>query len=75
MTNGRSNVLSNVLLGAVCNTFDLHLAIIDLETQFLVFLRVAVLDRSVYCTRKDSKNYIAKQGPNAKTHPQWEQQN
>ena len=24
-------------LGAFCNTFDLHLAIIDLENQFLVF--------------------------------------
>ena len=32
-------------LGAFCNTFDLHLAIIGLENQILVFLRVAVLYR------------------------------
>ena len=30
---------------AFCNTFDLHQAIISLENQFLVFLRVAVLHR------------------------------
>ena len=35
-------------LGAFCNIFDLHLAIIRLENQFLIFLRVAVLDR-FYC--------------------------
>ena len=35
-------------LGAFCNTFDLHEVIIGLENQFLVFLRVAVLDR-FYC--------------------------
>ena len=35
--------------GAFCNTFDFHLAIISLENQFLVFLRVAVLHR-FYCT-------------------------
>ena len=28
-----------------CNTFDLHLAIIGLKTQFSVFFRVAVLHR------------------------------
>ena len=27
---------------AECNIFDLHLAILGIETQFLVFLRVAV---------------------------------
>ena len=34
-------------LGAFCNTctFDLHEAIIGLENQFFVFLRVAVLHR------------------------------
>ena len=32
-------------LGAFCNTFDLHLGILGLENQFLVFLRVAVLHR------------------------------
>ena len=31
-----------------CNTFDLHYAIISIETQFLVILRVAVLHR-FYC--------------------------
>ena len=35
-------------LGAFCNTFDLHWAIICLENQFVVFLRVAVLHR-FYC--------------------------
>ena len=32
-----------------CNTFDLHLAIIGLENQFSVFLRVVVLHR-FYCS-------------------------
>ena len=31
-----------------CNTFDLYLAIISLETPHLVFLRVAAYDR-FYC--------------------------
>ena len=35
-------------LGAFCNTFDLHKAIIGLENQFSVFFRVAVLHR-FYC--------------------------
>ena len=35
-------------LGAFCNTFDLHLAIIGLENQFLVYFWVATLD-SYYC--------------------------
>ena len=39
---------SKAPLGAFCNTFDLHQAIIGLERQFLVFLRVAVVDR-FYC--------------------------
>ena len=39
-------------LGAFCNTFDLHLAITGLENQFLVFLRVAVLDR-FWCIGKE----------------------
>ena len=30
---------------AECNTFDLHYAIIGLENQILVFLRVAILDK------------------------------
>ena len=37
------------LFGAFCNTFDPHKAIISLETQFLVFMRVAVLHR-FYCS-------------------------
>ena len=40
-------------LGAFCNTFDLHLAIIGLENQFSVFLRFAVLHR-FYCMCKTS---------------------
>ena len=35
-------------IGAFCNIFDLHQEIIGLENQYLVFSRVAVLDR-VYC--------------------------
>ena len=41
--------MQNAPLGAFCNTFDLHKAIIGLENQFVAFLRVAVLDR-FYCT-------------------------
>ena len=36
------------VFGALCNTFDLHKAIIGLENKFVVFLRVAVLHR-FYC--------------------------
>ena len=49
MTNGTlMKVESTAIcsLGAFCNTFDLHYAIISLENQqFLVFLRVALLHR------------------------------
>ena len=41
--------MSKVLQNAFCNAFGLHKAITSLETQFLVFLRVAVLHR-VYCS-------------------------
>ena len=42
--------MQNAPLGAFCNTFDLHKAIIGLEKQFsFFFLRVAVLHR-FYCT-------------------------
>ena len=40
MTNGslmKVEVLQSAPLGAFCNTFDLHSAIIGLENQFLVF--------------------------------------
>ena len=43
-----SKALQNNPLGAFCNTFDLHYAIIGLENHFFVFLRVAVLHR-FYC--------------------------
>ena len=36
-----------------CNTADLHLAIIGLENPFLVFFRVAVLDR-FYCIKRNT---------------------
>ena len=45
MTNGslmKVKKLQNAPLGAFCNTFDQHYAIIGLEKQFAVFLRVAV---------------------------------
>ena len=38
----RSRVLQNAPLGAFCNTFDLHLAIISLENQLFAFMIVAV---------------------------------
>ena len=38
-------MLQNAPFGSFCNTFDLHNEIVGLEDQFLVFLRVAVLDR------------------------------
>ena len=46
MTNGslmKVKSITECSLGAVCNTFYLNLAIIGLENQFLVFLRVALL--------------------------------
>ena len=51
MTNGSLTKVKSIAespLGAFCNNFDLHLAIIGLENQFSVFLRVAVLHR-FYC--------------------------
>ena len=50
MTNGSFMQVESIAecLGAFCNTFDLHLAIIGLEKQFSFFLRAAVLDR-FYC--------------------------
>ena len=50
-TNGSLMKVKSIAecFGAFCNTFDLNLAIIGLENQFLVFLRVAILDR-LYCT-------------------------
>ena len=41
----RPKVLQNAPRGAFCNTFDLHLGIIGLEKQFVVFMRVAILHR------------------------------
>ena len=46
--------VENSPLGAFCNTFDLHWAIIGLENQVSIFLRVAVLQR-FYCIH-DSMN-------------------
>ena len=53
MTNGRKyfrirclSILQYILV-AFCNTFDLHQAIISLENQFSVFLRVAVLSKEI----------------------------
>ena len=48
----RSKVLQNV---ALCNTFDLHKAIIGLENQFSVLLRVAVLHRSYWILQYNAK--------------------
>ena len=41
MTNGSLMKVKNIAecsLGAFCNTFDLHLLIIGLENQFLIFI-------------------------------------
>ena len=43
-----SKVLQNAPLGAFCNTFELHQAIISPENKFVVSLRVGVLHR-FYC--------------------------
>ena len=43
MTNG--SLMKVESIAECCNTFDLHYTIIALEKQFLVFLRVAILDR------------------------------
>ena len=48
LNDRRSKVLQNVPLGAFRNTFDLHQAIIRLENQFVVFLRVILLHRFYY---------------------------
>ena len=50
MTNGSLMKVESIA-EAFCNTFDLHLTIFCLENQFLIFFRVAVLER-VFCTLK-----------------------
>ena len=50
-TNGNLMKVKSIAecsLGAFCNTLDLQELIISLENQFLVLLRVAILDR-FYC--------------------------
>ena len=49
MTNGSLMKVESVAECSACNTFDLHLAIIGIENQILVFLRIADLHR-FYCT-------------------------
>ena len=51
--------ISECSLGAFCNTFDLHLTMICLENQFLVFSRVDVLDR-FYCIALLSKEGLVR---------------
>ena len=46
--SGWPTILQNAQRGAFCNTFDLHYVTIGLENQFVVFLRIVVLDR-FYC--------------------------
>ena len=62
MTNGSLMKVKSVAecspyFGAFCNSFDLHSAIIGLENQFLLFLRVAVLHR-FYCIIHLERNMI-----------------
>ena len=61
--------MRNAPLGSFCNTFDLLEAIICLENQFSVFLRVVVLHR-VYCTQGDQWAYKSAllSGPSEKRH-------
>ena len=61
MSNGSLMKVKSIaecsLKRAFCNTFDLHLAIIGLENQFLVFMRVVVLDR-FFCTGITSRDSL-----------------
>ena len=50
-------MMQNAPLGAFCNTFDLHYAIIGLENHFSVFLRVAILHR-FYCIKFSFKDFL-----------------
>ena len=59
--------MQNAPLGAFCNAFGLHSAIIGLENQFLVFLRAALLHRfycmyfeghKEHCISTGKKNYF-----------------
>ena len=45
---------SSLMCSSFCITFDLHEAIIGLENQFLIFLRVAILNR-FYCIFSDDR--------------------
>ena len=46
--------MQNAPLGAFCNTFDLHEAIIGIENQFSIFLRVAVSQVLLYVIGAES---------------------
>ena len=59
MTNGS---LMKVL-GEFCNTFDLHEAIVALEKQFLVILRVAVLHRFLLYLSSQKSKSVFKNNP------------
>ena len=51
MTNGNLMKVESIAecsKGPFCNTFDLHEAIISLDNQFLVFLKMAIL-HTFYC--------------------------
>ena len=48
MTKGSLMKVESNADGAFCNTFDRHYVILSLETHFLFFLRMAVLQR-FYC--------------------------
>ena len=50
-------VLQNAPKEAFCNTFNLHKAIIGIENQFLVFLRVAVL-RRFFCISRMMRSVL-----------------
>ena len=62
MTNGslmKVESIAECSLGAFCNTFDLHQAIIGLENQFVVFLRVALVHR-FYCNNEMGNGHMSK---------------
>ena len=50
-------MLQNAPLGAFCNTFDLHSAIIVRENHFWSFLRVAVFYTGFNCNHNMKKNW------------------
>ena len=69
MTNGSLMKVESIV--ECCNTFDLHEAIIGLENQFSVFLRVAVLHRFLLYNQKLSHFELLMSGWDIDTHSNY----